>query len=253
MNTTTAEYSALDEAFDFYNAHLFDGRLPPCLITLQRKARALGYFSPDRFASRIVHNETTDEIALNPDTFDGRSDQDILSTLVHELVHLWQNKFGKPGRRGYHNKEWAAKMEQVGLMPTNTGEPDGKRTGQQMTHFIITGGPFDLVTQQLLATGFQLTWQSVDRWVLSMPGSGKRVGSPKISRERQTRNKTKYCCVQCGLNAWAKSDANLWCGNCQQTMHAQNIEHSDSGSPLMCKTPISLDTLAGAAKHQVGA
>ena len=229
MNTTTAEYSSLDHAYDFYNTHLFDGRLPSCLITLQRKARALGYFSPDRFASRIIDDEKTDEIALNPDTFDGRSDQDILSTLVHEMVHLEQNKFGKPGRRGYHNKEWAAKMEQIGLMPTNTGEPDGKRTGQQMTHFIITGGPFDLVTQQLLATGFQLTWQSADRRVLSLPGSGKRVGSQRISRDRQTRNKTRYCCFQCGLNAWAKPDANLWCGNCRQPMQGQIIVPIYSG------------------------
>jgi hypothetical protein len=30
-------------------------------------------------------------ISLNPDYFAGRSEQGILSTLVHEMVHLWQN------------------------------------------------------------------------------------------------------------------------------------------------------------------
>lgn len=232
MNTTTAEYSALDYAYDFYNTHLFDDCLPQCLITLQRKRRANGYFSPDRFISRIVDGQTTDEIALNPDTYEERSDQDILSTLVHEMVHLWQSKFGKPSRRGYHNKEWAAKMESIGLMPTNTGEPDGKRTGERMTHFIITDGLFDFFTQQLLASGFQLTWQSANFWEFNLPSGKKRNGRSNTNKERTTRNKTKYCCSFCGLNAWAKPDANLWCGDCRCVMKAQKFVNSVSVAQL---------------------
>jgi len=37
------------------------------------------------------------------------------------MVHQWQQHHGKPGRRGYHNKQWAAKMNSVGLVPTHTG------------------------------------------------------------------------------------------------------------------------------------
>ena len=62
--------------------------------------------------SRRHAEETTDEIALNPATFHDRTAEEILSTLVHEMVHLWQHHFGTPSRASYHNREWAAKMKE---------------------------------------------------------------------------------------------------------------------------------------------
>jgi predicted SprT family Zn-dependent metalloprotease len=64
-------------------------------VTLQRHARAKGYFAPERFAGR-VENTTAHELALNPDVFTGRSDELILSTLVHEMAHVWQQTHGTP-------------------------------------------------------------------------------------------------------------------------------------------------------------
>ena len=49
---TPAQYRAFQEAYDFFNAELFAGSLPHVLVTLQRHAKALGYFSPDRFTAR---------------------------------------------------------------------------------------------------------------------------------------------------------------------------------------------------------
>jgi hypothetical protein len=125
MSRPTHDYSAFDEAYDYFNAELFEGKLPLCYITLQRKGkRNLGYYSPDRFVARgagelardLVGATYTDEIALNPDNFTGRTDQEILSTLVHEMCHLWQRKVGTPPRKGYHDREWGAKMAGIGLM-----------------------------------------------------------------------------------------------------------------------------------------
>ena len=59
----------------------------------------------------------TDEIALNPAHFASRPTAGTLSTLAHEMAHLWQHHFGTPSRTGYHNKEWAAKMREIGLIP----------------------------------------------------------------------------------------------------------------------------------------
>jgi SprT-like family len=58
-------------------------------VTLQRHVRAKGYFAPQQFTGR-VKNTTAHEIALNTDVFTGRSDELILSTLVHEMAHVWQ-------------------------------------------------------------------------------------------------------------------------------------------------------------------
>src|SRR6185437_10607826 len=132
---TSEAYNELQVAYDHFNKALFDGALPPCLITFQREKRMMGYFSPTRFARRR-DSATTDEIALNPQHFDRRSDKETLSTLAHEMVHLWQHHNGKPGRRGYHNAEWGAKMESIGLMPSHTAAPGGKRVGERMSHYI---------------------------------------------------------------------------------------------------------------------
>lgn len=134
--------------------------LPHVLVTLQRHARAKGYFAPERFAGR-VEKVTAHELAMNPDVFTGRSDELILSTLVHEMAHVWQQSQGTPPRRSYHDKEWAAKMCEIGLQPSTTGEPGGKETGQSVTHYIVPGGPFVRAYAKLRATGFQLNWQSV--------------------------------------------------------------------------------------------
>jgi predicted SprT family Zn-dependent metalloprotease len=199
----TAEYDAFDQAFDFFNSELFGGHLPLCMITLNRKGRYGGYFSPERFGSRLADGERTDEIALNSDYFEGKDDKWILSVLVHEMAHLWQQHFGTSSRGGYHNKEWGAQMDRLGLIPSSTGEPGGKRTGQRVSHYIVEGGAFDKACDVLLTEGFHLGWQSRK---VENNGGGK------------TKDKVKYTCPGCGVNAWGKADLHLVCGDCEQRL-----------------------------------
>ena len=202
MSMTLQEYQTLDSAYKFFNRKLFGSSLPECLIVLQRKGkRNLGYFHADRFSHRVEENRRSDEIALNPDNFQGRTDQDILSTLAHEMAHLWQQHFDRPPRGGYHDKRWGKKMEDIGLVPSNTGKPGGKRTGQQMTHYIVPGGPFDKACKELLLSGKKLSWNS-----LPLPSATK------------PQSKHKFSCPNCGQNAWAKATANLLCGDCEIRM-----------------------------------
>ncbi len=141
MKPTKDTYNQLDQAYDHFNQVLFSGTLPPCLITLYRKKGAYGYFWGDTWNER-TGKAVTDEIALNPETFRDRTTPEVLSTLVHEMCHLQQHHFGKASRNGYHNAEWALMMEAAGLVPSDTGEPGGKKTGQRMTHYIEPGGVF---------------------------------------------------------------------------------------------------------------
>lgn len=196
-NITQAEYESFQRAYDFFNEELFGGALPAVLVTLQRKAKSRGYFSAERFAGRSSR-ETVHELALNPDYF-GRTDEEILSTLVHEMCHLWQHTHGTPPRKSYHDREWAAKMKEVGLFPSLTGDPGGKETGQRVTHYIIPGGAFAASVTRLRATGFALRWQS-------------RVDV--VGRQKKAASKTKYTCPGCGRKAWAKPGSALICGEC---------------------------------------
>lgn len=213
MTSPTQEYNTYQYAYDYFKKELFDVDLPPCLITFQRHRRAYGYFYSYGFADRNNPTLRTDEIALNPDTFVGCTDKEILSTLVHEQTHLFQQHFGKPGRRGYHNRQWAREMMRVGLRPISLDNP-GKMTGQRVTHEIIPGGLFDVAADMLLATGFRLRWQST----FGTAPAGSDMARFKIARKR---NKVKYSCPGCEQNAWAKPRARLICGLCQEPMDSQ--------------------------------
>lgn len=195
---TQAEYRAFQQAYDFFNRELFGGGLPNVLVTLQRHARAYGYFSPERFVGR-TGKDAAHELALNPDHF-GRTDELILSTLVHEMAHVWQKTHAKMPRRGYHDRQWAAKMKEIGLHPSHTAAPGGKETGQQMGHYIVEGGRFAAAYDKLKATGFTLRWQS--------------RGQNDPQRKAKRASKTKYTCPNCGVNAWAKPATQLICGTC---------------------------------------
>lgn len=227
MRPTQEAYEELQQAYDWFNKTLFGGTLPPCLITLQRNKRTFGFFYGSRFVNR--QSLKTDEIAINPAFFAVRSAEDVLSTLVHEMVHLWQYHFGKPGRRGYHNKAWGMKMKEIGLHPSHTGQPDGKETGEQMTHFILADGAYIKACRGLLATRFALSWY--DRFPaqvghIAPSGGGVEISLAPVDAVRgldvitdpvepDRSNRHKYQCPECGINAWAKPNLHLVCGACR--------------------------------------
>lgn len=210
MNTTaptSRTYGALQAAYDHFNEYLFGNELPSCIITLQRHARAYGYFSGDRFANRDDAGEIRDEIALNPQHFQTRTTEQTLSTLVHEMAHLWQHHHGKPPRRCYHNKEWAAKMIEVGLVPSDTGTPGGKTTGEKVSHYIAEAGPFALACADFLARHGA---------VLFSDRAGDQAAVAKAKK-----NRTKYTCPSCQMNAWGKPALQILCIECDEQLEPE--------------------------------
>ena len=199
VQPTTDTYPVLQDAYDHFNNHIFDGLLPNCLITLSAEMRqAYGYYRNHPFRNTKKQDQSTDEISLNPFTFAGRADREIYSTLVHEMVHLWQHHFGKDNKKTSHDREWAAKMEEIGLHPSSTGEPGGKRTGRNVTHYIVEGGAFDIACAKFKGV---IPWK----------------GAP-VKRERKGSKRIKYTCPVCETNAYGKSDINIICGDCSEFM-----------------------------------
>lgn len=203
MSITHDNYKTLDQAYGFFNVFLFNKELPDCLITLQRSANSKGYYCHGRFASRADKSQV-DEIAMNPDTFENRSDVDILSTLAHEMCHLWQQHLGpKPPKGRYHDKIWGTQMIAIGLIPSNTGEPGGKRTGQSMTHYIQPGGKFETICQNFLGKKSAMLFNSAPL---------------STAAAKSNNSKIKYTCPTCDANAWGKPALNILCGDCEETM-----------------------------------
>jgi predicted SprT family Zn-dependent metalloprotease len=195
---TLEQFRAYQAAYDYFNAALFGGELKPCLLNFRgRHKRNMGLFWPKRWGR--LDGSVTHEIALNPDVL-LRPLVQTMATLVHEMCHQWQQDHGRPSRAGYHDKEWGRKMEVVGLTPTNTGEPGGKRTGQQMTHHIEPDGPFQKAFEAMPAA-VALPWLS-----------GGLPDAPKPPSKN--KNKVKYVC-SCGTPVWGKAGLTVLCGECE--------------------------------------
>jgi predicted SprT family Zn-dependent metalloprotease len=163
MHPTSETYQSLEIAFDHFNRALFDNELPRVVFTVQRKKGVMGYFAPERWGN--IDGERCHEISINPSYIANSRLIEVMQTLVHEMAHCWQFSFGSPSKDHYHNKEWAYKMIQIGLMPSSTGEPGGAIIGRNMGDYIVEGGKFLNAFSALNDNGkFKLTW--VDRRAL---------------------------------------------------------------------------------------
>ena len=125
---------------------------------------------------------------------------DILSTLVHEMCHLQQQQLGTPPKNAYHNKEWGSLMRAVGLYPSSTGEPGGKRTGIRVSHYIIQDGPFVGAADELLDSGFDLPYYR-------LPNPTKEIKKAPV-----------FVCDKCEQKARGKKDLQVTCTHCDTKM-----------------------------------
>lgn len=250
---TSNQFQTLEDLYQYYNHKLFGGKLAECLVNLSRHGGAHGFFVPREWVStppmpqllpdavpspkgekvfvpklKVIH-----EISLTPDSIN-RPDKEWHSTLVHEMVHLWQYDFGKISRPGYHNSQWAKKMEAVGLMPTDTGLPEGKKTGQGMTHYVIKGGAFEKVFESIaqadlerLTLPFRLNRKrygqnentDLIQWLLSQAPElperkTYRYANPDPDQPKSRSGvKAKYVCA-CDNRVWGKPDLKIMCVVC---------------------------------------
>lgn len=202
-NVTLEQYKDLQDAYNYLNKKLFDNELPECLITLNRKRGAMGYYWHEKFSSRYDKTKIS-ELSLNPDTFESEPDIEILSTLAHEMVHVWQYHFGDPSRKGYHNWEFSNKMQDIGLQTSSTGEEGGKPVGQKMSDYIIDNGVFEKVGGAFLLNSNKFHWNS-------------NLEQKKLSKEKN-KTREKFACPDCLQNAWAKKTAKIMCGKCEVHM-----------------------------------
>jgi hypothetical protein len=250
MYTPTHDfYRYLEAAYTHFNRALFGAGLPNCLLTVQREKNLMGYFSANRWVDPdglVIH-----ELAVNPAYFARHNLMDVMQTIVHEMVHNWQHCFGSPSRSGYHNKEWADKMEEIGLMPSSTGNVGGKKTGQKMSDYPIPAGEFELAAKAFIRKSRGLPW--IDRFAALKPSCQPRddeiicedcqesvdiedqsedevisillnnpireifqdvVPDEQLQATARKKIKARYTCPNCLTNVWGKPGLKLQCGEC---------------------------------------
>ncbi|MFN8770863.1 MAG: SprT-like domain-containing protein [Neisseriaceae bacterium] len=246
MNSPTIElYNSMQLIYNHFNDDLFSNQLPQVLLTYQRHNNKMGYFSPNRWISG--KNQKCHEISINP-SFVGRASLiEFMQTLVHEMVHCWQQCYGKPSRN-YHNKEWANKMISVGLIPSDTGLPGGTITGKHMCDYPEAKGKFIYSCEKLLKDKqFSLPWVDMyakstkltynEKFVTTIEAL-TNIDEPTITQlttpldsifgaesfVNLTQNKTrklklKYTCPECKINVWGRPELNLMCSDCKCTLN----------------------------------
>jgi hypothetical protein len=200
--------------FDFFNDELFSSSLDANRVILNC-SRTQGRSTLGFYMGLLSENkgawiedggqDQKAEISMNPTKMAGRPLDEILATFVHELCHFWQDLHGSPGKRGYHNKEWADKMLEVGLQPVNNNDPT-KVTGMSMHHSIIPGGRFAKTMEQLPEH-------------LKLPFLGLNTVRPKGKTGYQ-----KWRCPRCLQICRAKDTADIACMPCSIAAHIDGEE-----------------------------
>ena len=198
---TKEQSAAFSVAFNYLNRELFDGLLPEPILNFSRQRGCVAFFVPKKWKNgRLVRPE----ISINPSTMADLKAEGLAAALVHEMVHLWQDRHGRPGRRGYHNREWAAKMEEIGLGPSDTGRPGGKRTGERVSHYVISDGAFAGAFRRL-PIGGRIPWiartEPIDR----------------------SRNKVRYLCRGCAGRVWGGPGLRILCLKCRRPFGRDRI------------------------------
>ncbi len=210
LTPTEKQFTALNRAYLYFNEALFYDSLPGCILTFSRKRNTHGFMSPEQWRRKGEQFCTVHEISLTPKTL-SQKPIEVFGTLVHEMVHLWQWEYGNPSRCGYHNKEWALKMKEIGLIPSATGLPGGKQTGQRMSHYIKRGGRYEKAFQKI-PKEFLLPF---------VTGAKRETQLPKKYQKTKNRNKIKYTCWKCRTNVWGKPNLKLRCEECNEAFEVK--------------------------------
>jgi hypothetical protein len=103
----------LHRFYDLMNAAFFDPTLPQCFLSFARLARG----TAGQFRSGYNAIAARYEINVNPSHLDEPLCEQV-TTLLHEMVRLWQEVRGVPGRGAYHNVEFTKKCHRLGLFTT---------------------------------------------------------------------------------------------------------------------------------------
>jgi hypothetical protein len=195
MKPTQAQFAAYQQIFDYFNRTLFDNSLPDCMLSFSRRRSS----SNTLFTSEQWREETGStraEISLNMKQLcENEPIEKVVATLVREMVHLWQERCGKPSGKWYFNREWAEKMKEIGLIPSATGLPGGKQTGQGVRHFIEKNGRFEQAFRKM---------PSAYLWPF-------RPSTFEGQKVRGYSGKEMYRCPGCGTKIWGKKGLGLLC------------------------------------------
>ena len=202
----TAGY--LEKMFRTLNDHYFEGQLEEPIITIQSTPRAYGHVTVGKSWRRGQENRH--ELNIGAGTLD-RPIENIVATLLHEMVHLWNILEGiQDCSRGgaYHNKHFrdaATSRDLVISYDPRIGWSITEPT-PELCDFIIEQGWTDIDMARV-------EWSFTPRG----KGTGNTTGVAGTPTGR-TSSTRKYICPCCGQSVRATKEVRIKCMDCDAQM-----------------------------------
>lgn len=211
---------------EFANQAFFDGDLPPFMITLDQSGRPKrSFFKAESFSSKS--GEFINEIGVSSPYILIASLSDVFQSISYGLSHLAnyvsEPTLNKRPTSAYCCHKVAKLMEErCGLMTSNTGMPNGKRTGGRMSYYAIPGGIFEQACNELVKQAFAISWGSAaeDLRIQRLKDVTGKGFTPKSKSRDPSKNKIKFSCKSCYKPCWAEPKRFLKCGDCDVAMTA---------------------------------
>jgi hypothetical protein len=103
-------------AVKWWNVRYWNGDLPEPIVTFQPngpRSMRLGHYQAKTWKGAA--GEVRDELVLYSDLCLSRGIEQVCQTIVHELVHVWEQHSGKPPHSNHHGRRWHAEAKRVGL------------------------------------------------------------------------------------------------------------------------------------------
>ena len=238
VKTSTELYAKIQTVIDELDSTFFSGkekeRIPELVFAVNNQCRACvtAFVSPDALYDKR-NNRKLQYLGINSKYLD-RDVSAILSTICHELCHIYENAYIHIPRGGYHDRQWVELMEGCGLTPVFLN-----KSKTSVSTKIAEGGAFEEFVKTFKEKHgedyFNIVEYSIEiehktKVALGIEeGEDTEDSSPKADNadkpvKKYNRNKVKYTCPDCGMHLWGKSNLSIICGECNMKLEEESSE-----------------------------
>ena len=202
----------LEKLFRMLNEDFFDGELDTPIITIQSTPRAYGHYSVSPIWT-VKGEELRHEINIGAGTLD-REIEFTVGTLLHEMCHFYNDTIlnVQDCSRGgtYHNRQFKATAESVGLIVTKSEKYGWAHTApaDSLIEWILSNDVQEIQLNRNEGCGIRVTGGN------STANGGTGVPAVGISKPHNYR----YECPCCHAVARSGRMINLICADCMELM-----------------------------------
>lgn len=200
----------LEKIYRQLNTDMFGGELEEVLITVQSSSRSYGYVTCNKVWK--VKGICKYELNISAEYLD-RPIEDIVSTILHEMVHVYNQMHGiQDCSRGmtYHNKRFREKAESVGLMVEHDSRIGWSITkpSEKLIDYIVAQQWTDILISRVRTTAISAPTDK---------GNGDK-GVSDNAQDKKPSSTRKYICPRCGMSVRATKTVRIKCADCDMMM-----------------------------------